>query len=423
MTINITLGDTEIQKLEARFLRYVQIDTQSDEASTSVPSTPGQRHLLEILAEELRGLGASEVTLSDYSCVFATLPPTVTTAAPTIAFLAHVDTAQDYSGAHIKPLVHRCYDGQPIVLPDAPEQVLKPEESPRLAGKIGEDIITASGTTLLGADDKAGVAIIMTLADYLLRNPEIPHGPIRICFTPDEEIGRGVEHLTPQDLRADVAYTLDGGEVGEITYETFSADKAIVTITGVAVHPGVAKGKLVNALRLAGKFLAALPPELSPEMTAEREGYIHPYRIQGTAAEVVLGFYLRDFELEGLHSHGERLRAIARTLEAEEPRVHITCTITPQYRNMRYGLEKDMRPVELALAALQPLGIPPLTRPVRGGTDGSGLTAKGVPTPNLFTGLENSHGPLEWISLQDMAKAVQMCLNLVQLWAESPTTP
>ncbi len=423
MTPHISLDDAAIRELEARFLRYVQIDTQSNETSNSVPSTPGQRVLLDILVEELRALGASEVTLSDYSCVFATLPATVTKTVPTIAFLAHVDTAPDFSGNDVKALVHRAYDGQPIILPDAPTRVLHPEENPNLAAKIGEDIITASGLTLLGADDKAGIAIIMTMADYLLQHPELPHGPIRICFTPDEEIGRGVEHLTPEDLRADVAYTLDGGEVGEITYETFSADKAVVTITGVAVHPGSAKGKLVNALRLAGKFLAALPPELSPEMTAEREGYIHPYRIQGSAAEATLGFTLRDFELEGLQSHGERLRTIAQALEAEEPRARITCTITPQYRNMRYGLEKDMRPVELALAALRPLGISPLTRPVRGGTDGSGLTAKGVPTPNLFTGMENSHGPLEWISVQDMAKAVQICLNLAQLWAAPPTTP
>lgn len=414
------LEPVDMQELEARFLRYVQYDTQSDENSTTVPSTPGQRRLIEQLAAELQGMGAADVLISDYSCVFATLPATIKTVVPTVAFLAHVDTAPDFNGAGVKPLVHRRYDGQPIILPDAPEQVLRPEENPRLAGKIGEDIITASGATLLGADDKAGVAIIMTVAAHLLRHPEIPHGPLRICFTPDEEIGRGVEQLTLEDLRADVAYTLDGGEAGEITYETFSADKAIVVITGIAVHPGSAKGKLVNALRLAGRFLAALPQALSPEMTADREGYIHPYRVQGTAAEAILSFTLRDFELNGLQAHGERLRAIAETLQAEEPRARIICTITPQYRNMRYGLEKDMRPVELALAALRPLGLEPILQPVRGGTDGSGLTAKGVPTPNLFTGMENSHGPLEWISLQDMARAVQLCVNLAQLWATPP---
>ncbi|HOS79131.1 MAG TPA: peptidase T [Anaerolineae bacterium] len=422
MLENIPLNATEIQELVERFLRYVRYDTQSNEASSTVPSTPGQRRLLGVLAAELRELGAAEVALSDYSCVFATLPATEDVAAPTVAFLAHVDTAADFSGANVKPLLHRNYDGRPIVLPDDPTQVLRPEENPQLAGKIGEDLITASGTTLLGADDKAGVAILMTLAAKLLRHPEIPHGPLRICFTPDEEIGRGVEHLTPEDLRADVAYTLDGGEAGEITYETFSADKAIVTITGIAVHPGVAKGKLVNALRLAGRFLNALPAELSPEMTEGREGYIHPYRIQGTAAEVTLGFTLRDFELEQLQAHGERLREIARTLEAEEPRARITCVITPQYRNMRYGLEKDLRPVELALEALRPLGIAPLIRPIRGGTDGAGLTAKGVPTPNLFTGMFNSHGPLEWISVQDMARSVQLCLNLARLWARPRET-
>ncbi len=420
MITSIILDAAAIKNLEARFLHYVRYSTQSDETSTAVPSTPGQRILLETLAEELRELGAAEVTLSDYSCVFATLPATVATAVPTIAFLAHVDTAPDFNGTDVKPLVHRRYDGEPIILPDAPARILRPEDNPRLAEKVGEDIITASGTTLLGADDKAGVAIIMTMAEQFLKHPEIPHGPIRICFTPDEEIGKGVAHLTPQDLGATVAYTLDGGEVGEITYETFSADKAVITITGAAVHPGSAKGKLVNALRLAGRFLAALPPELSPEMTAGREGYIHPYRIQGSAAEVTLGFMLRDFEMEGLEAHRERLQAIAQTLEAEEPRARVHCEITPQYRNMRYLLEKDMRPVELALAALRPLGIAPLIQPVRGGTDGSLLTAKGVPTPNLFTGMMNSHGPLEWISIQDMAKAVQMCCNLAQLWTGSP---
>ena len=414
------LEPADLQALEARFLRYVQYETQSDESASTVPSTPGQRRLLEQLATELRELGATDTVISDYSCLFATLPATVADPAPTIAFLAHVDTAPDFSGADVKPLVHRHYDGAPIVLPDAPNPILDPAAHPRLAAKIGEDIITASGTTLLGADDKAGVAIIMTLAAFLLRHPEIPHGPIRICFTPDEEIGRGVEHLTPEDLGAAVAYTLDGGEAGEITYETFSADKAVVTITGIAVHPGSAKGKLVNALRLAGRFLAALPPELSPEMTEGREGYIHPYRIQGTSAEATLSFVLRDFEMEGLQAHGEHLHNIAKALQEEEPRARITCTITPQYRNMRYGLEKDMRPVELALAALKPLGLEPLVRPVRGGTDGSGLTAKGIPTPNLFTGMENSHGPLEWISLQDMARAVALCIHLAQLWATQP---
>jgi tripeptide aminopeptidase len=396
-----------IEELEARFLSYVKIDTQSDEVSSTVPSTEKQYKLLRLLQLELQALGAKDVVLTDYACVLATIPGNIPhpERAPTVALLAHVDTAPAFSGAGVKPIVHRNYDGKPLILPDDESRVLSQELFPELQEKIGEDIVTASGTTLLGADDKAGIAIIMTVAAQ--------------CFTPDEEIGKGVAHLKLEDLGADVAYTLDGGPLGEVTGETFSADRALVKITGVATHPGTGKGILVNALTLAAKLVSALPEDTrTPETTEGREGFIHLYRIQGTAAEAELCFILRDFELDGLKSHGDLLRSVAESLQADEPRAKITCTIKHEYRNMRYWLENTPLPVELALEALAALKIKPLLRPIRGGTDGSGLTAKGLPTPNLFVGMHNCHGPLEWVSLQDMDQSAQVCIQLLQLWAQ-----
>jgi tripeptide aminopeptidase len=410
-----------VTEIEERFLRYVQIDTQSDEDSTDVPSTAKQLDLSRLLVDELQALGASDAVLTDYGCVLATIPATVHKDVPTVAFLAHVDTVPGFSGTGVKPIVHRDYGGGPIMLPDDAEQTLTYENSPLLESKIGEDIVTASGTTLLGADDKAGIAIIMSMASHLLSNPDIPHGDIRICFTPDEEVGRGVAHLTPEDLAAPVAYTLDGEDVGEAVYETFSADKAVVGITGVSIHPGLAKGKMVNALRLAARLINMLPQNTrTPDTTEDREGFIHLYRFTGTAAEAEIHFILRDFEMDGLASHRELLKSACDTLQASEPRAKVACTITEQYRNMRYWLENDMRPVELLMEAIKQAGIEPSTEPVRGGTDGSRLTEMGVPTPNIFTGMQNVHGPLEWVSLQDMAKAAQVCVNLVQLWTANP---
>ena len=411
---------TILQDLEARFLRYVQIDTQSDDASNAVPSTAIQLDLSRQLVTELEALGTTDIQLTDYGCVMATIPATVDDDnVPVVAFLAHVDTTQAFNGFGVKPIVHRGYNGQEIVLPDDETQIINLKNSPRLAEKIGEDIITASGTTLLGADDKAGIAIIMTLADYLLKNPHIPHGKLRLCFTPDEEIGRGVVNLKLEDLGADVAYTLDGGPKGEVTYETFSADKAVVKITGVSTHPGTAKGHLVNALTLAANLINLLPQETdTPETTSGRQGFIHLYGLTGTAAAAQLGFILRDFELEGLQAYGDKIREACQAIQAFEPRAKIECTIKPQYRNMRYWLENDMKPVELALQALDQAVIKPIVQPIRGGTDGSGLTEMGLPTPNLFTGMHNCHGPLEWVSLQDMAAATEVCVNLVQLWTE-----
>jgi tripeptide aminopeptidase len=406
------------QELEERLIRYARIDTTSDEASPTIPSTDKQYDLLRLLVDELREIGAQDVTLTDYGAVLATIPSTATGDAPTVAFLAHVDTTQAFSGTGVEPIVHRGYDGGDIVLPDDPEAVLSPRQFPYLAEKVGEDIVTASGTTLLGADDKAGVAIVMAMARQLLQNPDLAHGPIRVCFTPDEEIGRGVHPTLPADLGADVAYTLDGAELGQIVYETFSADKATVTVQGVSAHPGQAKGVLVNALHLAAKIIDTLPHVTrTPETTDGREGFIHLYQMSGGAAAAELHFILRDFELDGLQAHGDLLQQVCATIQATEPRSHITCTITPQYRNMRYWLENDMRPVDLARQACRQVGIEPASTPTRGGTDGSRLTELGVPTPNLFTGMQNIHGPLEYISVQDMARATDMCVALAQLWS------
>ena len=415
------MSDAFDRELEERFIRYARIDTTSDEASPTTPSTERQLDLLRLLVEELSEIGAQDVRLTDYGAVLATIPSVVANAAPTVAFLAHVDTSPAFSGANVEPIVHRNYDGGEITLPGGENVVLSPERFPYLAAKAGDDVVTASGTTLLGADDKAGVAIIMTFARHLLANPDLPHGPIRVCFTPDEEIGRGVHPDLPADLHADVAYTLDGAELGEIVYETFSADKAVVTIEGVSAHPGQAKDILVNALHLAAKIVMTLPHvTLTPETTSGRQGFIHLYQMSGNAAHAELHFILRDFERDALQAHGDLLRQVCATVQATEPRARIACEITPQYRNMRYWLEDDMRPVELAREACRHLGIEPHSPPTRGGTDGSRLTELGVPTPNLFTGMQNFHGPLEWVSVQDMARATATCIALAQLWAHEP---
>lgn len=407
-------------QLEARLLRYCSIDTQSDEKGGSTPSSVIQFDLLRPLRQELEELGASHVTLTDNGFVMATIPATVQgRSIPTVAFLAHVDTAPQFNATGVKPLVHRNYDGGAIALPDDTNQVLSPAVNPYLAEKKGDDLITASGTTLLGADDKAGVAIIMTMAEHFLHNPALPHGEIRICFTPDEEIGTGIRAIDLGLLNAQFAYTLDGGKLGEMTYETFSADKAVVKIIGVSIHPGYAKDQMVNALRLAARVIDALPQATrAPEVSDGRAGFIHPYSIEGGAAECKLSFILRDYEMDGLEAHAETLRQICAAVQSAEPRAKLEVDVTKQYRNMRYWLEHDMRPVELAATAMRRAGMDPVFAPVRGGTDGSQLTEMGVPTPNLFTGMQNIHGPLEWISVQDMVKATEVCIELAQLWAE-----
>ncbi len=400
-------------ELQARLVRYTAIDTQSEENSQSKPSTTVQLDLLELLQKELEDMGASDVELTDYGTVLATIPGNIDK--PTIAFLAHVDTAPQFAACGVKPRVIKGYNGGDISFPDAPNLTLSPEENPYLATKQGHDIVTASGTTLLGADDKAGVSIIMAAARHLLSKPSNIRGPIRIAFTPDEEIGRGVNEDLPKDLKADFAYTFDGGAVGEIEYETFSADRGVVKIRGVSVHPGLAKEKLVNAGNLAAKILQTLPQAtMTPETTTGREGFIHLTDMHGGSSEMELKFIIRDFELDGLIQKGELLRKVCDVVQATENRAEIVCEISPQYRNMRYWLEENMTPVEKARDAAEALGIETVSVPIRGGTDGSRLTELGVPTPNLFTGMQNIHGPLEWISVQDMRLATQLMLKIAE---------
>ena len=406
------MTDSFDNALQSRLVRYAAIDSQSDENSPTAPSTKIQFDMLHLVRDELTEIGAQDVQLTDYGTVLATIPGTAP--GPTIGLLAHVDTAPQFAAQGVKPRVVRGYNGGDITFPDDPALVLSPAESPYLAEKQGHDIITASGTTLLGADDKAGVAIIMTAARHLLAHPEIAHGPIRIAFTPDEEIGRGVAEALPRDLAADFAYTFDGGRVGEIEYETFSADGAEVTVTGVSIHPGFAKGKMVNAIHLVSKIIQTLPQAtMTPEVTDGVEGFIHATDMVGGSSEMKIKLIIRDFEREGLAEKGALLRQVCAAVAATEPRARITCEIKPQYRNMRYWLEQDMTPVDLARAACRKLGIEPVSVPIRGGTDGSRLTEMGVPTPNLFTGMQNIHGPTEWISVQDMALATELCLALV----------
>lgn len=400
-------------ELTERLVRYCAIDSQSDADSPSSPSTAIQLDMARLLVEELTAMGAEDVRLTDYGAVLATIPGTVE--GPALGFLAHVDTAPQFNAAGVKPRVIKGYNGGAITYPDAPGLVLSPEEFPYLAEKVGHDIVTASGTTLLGADDKAGVAILMTAARHLLANPDLPRPRLRLAFTPDEEIGRGVDKRLPADLGVASAYTFDGGAVGEIEYETFSADGAVVMIKGVSIHPGFATGKLVNAIHLASKIIQILPQAvMTPETTSGREGFIHATDMDGGSSEMRIKFILRDFEREGLAAKGALLRQVCEAVAATEPRAEITCEISPQYRNMRYWLESDMTPVDLARDSARALGIEPVSVPIRGGTDGSRLTEMGVPCPNLFTGMQNIHGPLEWISAQDMALATDLCLAIVE---------
>jgi tripeptide aminopeptidase len=400
-----------------RFCRYVRIDTQADEAATTYPSSVGQLELGRLLAGELREIGLTDAAQDAHGIVLATVPATVSGPVPTVAWIAHVDTSPETSGRNVKPVVHRDYAGGDLVLPGDPTKVVRVADNPELAQLHGQTIITTDGTTLLGADDKAGVAVIMETAAYLAAHPEIAHGPIRVCFTCDEEIGHGVDHLDLKKLGAHVAYTLDGGGTGEIDHETFSADLAVVTIRGVNIHPMLAKGRMVNAVRLAGMFLDRLPRQaLAPETTADREGFLHPYRVEGGVAEVTLRILLRDFDTPRLRDKEEVLRQVAATVLAEHPKASINVRVTPQYRNMAEGLGKEPRAVAFAEEAMRRAGLQPKRTIVRGGTDGSRLTEMGLPTPNLSTGEHNPHSPLEWTCLEEMATAVRVLVELAQVW-------
>jgi tripeptide aminopeptidase len=410
------------EELKQRLLRYCTIDSQSDAGNPSTPSTECQHAMLDLLVEELNTLGASSVVKTDYATVLATIPGN--TPGPVIGFLAHVDTAPQFNATGVKPRVIQNYDGGVISFPDAPDLSLDPCDFPYLAGKKGDDVVTGSGLTLLGADDKAGVAIVMTIAQHLLSNPNIKRPDVRVAFTPDEEIGRGVDERLPNDLGVDFAYTLDGEELGEIVFETFSADLAKVVVKGVSIHPGNAKDRLVNAIHLASKIVDTLPQAtMTPETTDGYDGFIHVVDMRGDAAEMTLYFILRDFEIDGLKAKGALLQKVCETVAAIEPRAEVSCEITPQYRNMRYWLDDDMSAVELARVALSNIGIAELSVPIRGGTDGSKLTELGVPCPNLFTGMQNCHGPLEWVSIQDMAKATSLCIRIAELAGQSEPLP
>lgn len=405
--------------VKERFLRYVQIDTQSDPDSVTNPSTEKQKNLSRLLVEELLAMGVSDAHLDEWGYVYATIPGNSTKKVPTICFCSHVDTSPDCSGAGVKPLVHEYWDGADIILPDDPTQVLKINEHPDLKYQIGNDIITASGTTLLGADNKAGVAEIMTAAEYLINHPEIVHGTIKILFTPDEEVGRGTEKVNLEKLNADYAYTVDGETQGTVEDETFSADAVSLIINGVSTHPGFAKGKLENALKIAADILAALPKDtLSPETTEDFEGFIHPTQMAGIQEQVKLDFIIRDFTVAGLHEKEDYLRSVVNAVLTKYPNSSVDFKVIEQYRNMKEVLVNHPEVVEYALEAIRQTGIKPEKRSIRGGTDGSRLSFMGLPCPNIFAGEHAFHSKLEWVSVQDMEKATEVIVNLVKIWEQ-----
>lgn len=403
-----------------RFCRYVRIDTTANDASGTYPSSPGQWDLARLLVKELQEMGASDVEITEYAIVFATIPATIKNASPTIAFVAHMDTSPDCSGANVQPTIHRHYQGGDIPLKGDPTKVIRVADCPELKDVIGKTLITTDGTTLLGADDKAGVAVIMSAAAHLLAHPEIPHGPIRLCFTCDEEIGHGVDHVDPVKLGAVAAYTLDGAKPGEYEAETFSADKATVTFKGIVIHPALAKDRMVNAVKLAAEFLELLPKDrFSPETTSERESFVHPHLIQGGVSEVSIRFLLRSFNTAELAEQAAYLRSLAAQVVARHPRAVVDVVVEKQYRNMADGMSKEPRAVPFLEEALRRSGLTPKKLSIRGGTDGSRLTEIGVPTPNLFTSEHNIHSPLEWACLEEMEQAVQVLVELSQVWALS----
>lgn len=406
--------------VEERFIRYAKIDTQADPKSTTFPSTEKQKDLGRLLVEELLALGVKDAEIDQYGYVYGTVEATTTKKnVPTICFCAHMDTAPDCSGKDVKPIVHRNYDGKPITLPDDPSQVITVDQHPYLNEKIGDDLITASGLTLLGADDKAGIACIMDLVAFLQANPSVKHGPVRILFTPDEEVGRGVDHLDMKKLNADYGYTLDGGVLGSIEDESFSADAVKIIIHGVSAHPGYAKGKLVNAMKVAGDFLAQLPKDgWSPETTEGREGFVHPVAINGIQERVELDFIIRDHETSQLTQYETRLEHLLRNIVHKYPGAHFEFKVTEQYRNMKEVLAKVPFVTEYAIEAMEKVGVTPKPVIIRGGTDGSRLSFMGLPCPNIFTGEMAIHSKHEYVSVQDMEKAVKTMIALLGIWEE-----
>jgi tripeptide aminopeptidase len=407
-----------------RFLRYARIDTQSKEDPTSYPSTAKQFDLLNLLVAELNEIGARDVAIDSYGYVTATIPSNLPAShpkrdsVPTIGFIAHVDTSPSASGAGVRPQVIDPYGGGDLVLPGDPSVVIRASENPELKRNLGKAIVTSDGTTLLGADDKAGVAIIMAAADILLSDPSLLHGDIRIAFTPDEEIGQGTRYFDLKKFGAAFAYTVDGDTPGELNKETFSANLAVITVTGRNIHPGSAKGIMVNSIRTMADIIARLPREISPEMTEGYEPYIHPHVLEGEEAKTTLKLLLRDFKTSGLDVLKRRLEAVIAEVQPLHPKAVITLTITEQYRNMRDYMGDSAAGLDIMWEATKRAGLEPVWVPIRGGTDGSRLTEKGLPTPNIFTGGQNYHGPTEWLSVWGMNKAVETVVHIARLWAE-----
>ncbi len=408
------MADTVIDK----FLRYVVIDTQSKEDSESYPSTSKQFDLLNLLVKELKDLGVPQVSIDEYGYVMAALPANVSTKVPAIGFVAHVDTSPEVSGANVKPQIIKEYKGGDIVLPGDSNIVIRESENPTLKTALGKTIVTSDGTTLLGADDKAGIAIIMTAVQQLIANPKIPHGEIKIGFTPDEEVGAGTKFFDIKKFGAQFAYTLDGDTTGELNKETFSANSCLITVYGRDIHPGSAKNIMVNSVRVISDIISRLPKNQAPETTEGYEPYIHPYVLEGGVGKSTVKILFRDFKTAGLDNLKKIVEKVVAEVQPLYPKAKIEIQVTEQYRNMKEGLEKDTRVVDYLDEAVKRSGLQPVWTPIRGGTDGSRLTADGLPTPNIFTGGANYHSRTEWVNVWGMEKAVETVLNLLQIWVE-----
>ncbi|HEY1024753.1 MAG TPA: peptidase T [Sphingobacteriaceae bacterium] len=402
-----------------RFLKYVIVDTQSDPYSDSCPSTEKQKNLGKILAQELLDLGLEDAHLDEHGYVYATIPSNTDKKVPVICFCSHMDTSPDSSGENVKPLVHKNYQGEDIVLPDDESQVIRLKDHPDLQFQIGNDIITASGLTLLGADNKAGLAEIMDAVNYFVSHPEVKHGTIKVLFTPDEEIGRGVDKVDMEKLGADFGYTVDGETLGSIENETFSADGVTIEVSGVSAHPGFAKGKMESAIKIASEMIAALPHEtLSPESTEGKEGFIHPVAIKGTVETATIEFIIRDFVTANLKDHEDALEESCRQVIKKYPGSSFQFHVKKQYRNMKEILDQYPNVLDFGIKAIQRAGLKPKQRSIRGGTDGSRLSFMGLPCPNIFAGEHAFHSRQEWVSVQDMQKAVETIIHLAQIWEE-----
>ncbi len=409
----------EFPDLLERFFSYVKIDTQSSEISESYPSSEKQFDLLKKLKDECIEMGLSDVVLNDWGYVLATLKTNRDNEVPTIALIAHVDTSPDVSGENVKPLVHKNYDGCDVALPGAKDIVLTVKDNPYLAEKKGHTLITSDGSTLLGSDDKAGITEIMCAIKYLVEHPDIPRPNIRLLFTPDEEIGRGTEHITTDEIGADFGYTVDGEKLGEIEDETFCADTVIITVTGVNVHPGYARNKMINAIKLAAEIVEQFPKNgMSPETTEKREGYIHPHHFVGGNEQAVIKILIRDFDESGLKEKEDFLKGIVDKSATKYPKASFDFEVQESYRNMKIVLDKYPQVLEKALKAVQMAGIAPIKNIIRGGTDGARLSFMGLPTPNMFTGGSNFHSRYEWITLEDMQKSAESIVHLMSLWAQ-----